>query len=279
MVTKKGCEKNMSELARKFEKDIIKSYRKDIWSKFIKGIKKYKLIEDGDKIAIAMSGGKDSLLLAKLFQELKKHPLMDIEIEFISMDPGYSDENLEIHFANAKALGIPLNIERSDIFKIVDHISTKSPCYMCARMRRGFLYNMAKEKGCNKLALGHHFDDVIETTLMNMFYTGSVRTMLPKLQSENFEEISLIRPMYLIKEKDIIRLMKANNIKTMDCGCEINQDPSSTKRQEIKAMIKNLKLNTDEIDKNIFRAAENVELDGIVSYVQNKKRYNRYEED
>ncbi len=269
----------MSELIKKFEKDIIKAYRKDIWSKFIKAIKKYDLIEDGDKIAVAMSGGKDSLLLAKLFQELKRHPLMDFELEFISMDPGYSDDNLKLHFQNAEKLGIPLNIERSDVFKIVDHISSKSPCYMCARMRRGFLYNMAAEKGCNKLALGHHFDDVIETTLMNMFYAGSVRTMLPRLDSENFEGLKLIRPMYLIKEKDIVRLMKANNITTMDCGCEINKDPSSTKRQEVKALIKQLKRNTDEVDKNIFRAAENVDLDGIVSYVHKKKRYNRYEEE
>lgn len=269
----------MSEIIKKFEKDIIKTYRKDIWAKFIKANKKYKLIEEGDKIAIAMSGGKDSLLLAKLFQELKRHPLMNFEIEFISMDPGYSDDNLKLHFANAEKLGIPLNIEKSNIFKIVDHISNDSPCYLCARMRRGFLYNMAKEKGCNKLALGHHFDDVIETTMMNMFYTGTFRTMLPKLTSENFDGLELIRPMYLIKEKDIIRIMKANNINTMDCGCEINTEPSSTKRQEIKRLIKTLKMDSEDIDKNIFKATENVDLDGVVSYIQDKKRYNRYEEE
>lgn len=269
----------MSEIIKKFEKDIIKTYRKDIWSKFIKGIKKYNLIQEGDKIAVAMSGGKDSLLLAKLFQELKKHPLMDFEVEFISMDPGYNDKNLELHFENARKLGVPLNISKSRIFEIVDTVESKSPCYMCARMRRGFLYNMAREKGCNKLALGHHFDDVIETTLMNVFYAGTFRTMLPKIESENFEELSLIRPMYLIKEKDIIRLMNANNIKTMDCGCEINTDPSSTKRQEIKAMIKEMKKHNKEIDKNIFRAAENVDLDGIARYIQNKKEYDRYEEE
>lgn len=269
----------MNDLTKKFEKDIIKAYRKDIWSKFIKGIKKYNLIQDGDKIAVAMSGGKDSLLLAKLFQELKKHPLMDFELEFISMDPGYNEQNLEIHFENARKLGVPLNIEKSRIFEIVDNSDMKAPCYMCARMRRGFLYNMAREKGCNKLALGHHFDDVIETTLMNMFYAGTFRTMLPKITSENFEELELIRPMYLIKEKDIVRLMKANNIKTMDCGCEINTDPTSTKRQEIKAMIKAMKLDNEDIDKSIFRAAENVDLDGIARYTQNKKEFNRYEEE
>ena len=190
----------MSELIKKFERDIIKTYRKEIWSKFIKGIQKYSMIEEGDKIAIAMSGGKDSLLLAKLFQELQKHPLKKFEIEFISMDPGYSKENLDLHFANAKKLGVPLNISESNIFKIVEKISNDYPCYMCARMRRGFLYNMAKEKGCNKLALGHHFDDVIETSLLNMFYAGSISTMLPKLKSDNFEGLELIRPMYLVKE-------------------------------------------------------------------------------
>jgi tRNA(Ile)-lysidine synthase TilS/MesJ len=269
----------MSDLTNKFEKDIIKTYRKDIWSKFIKGIKKYNLIEEGDKIAVAMSGGKDSLLLAKLFQELKKHPLMDFELEFISMDPGYNDRNLELHFENARKLGVPLNIAKSHIFEVVDNSNMKSPCYMCARMRRGFLYNMAREKGCNKLALGHHFDDVIETTLMNLFYAGTFRTMLPKITSENFEELELIRPMYLIKEKDIVRLMRANDITTMDCGCEINRNPSATKRQETKALIKTLKLNYKGIDKNIFRAAENVDLDGIARYTQNKTEFNRYEEE
>lgn len=269
----------MSEVYNKFEKDIIKTYRKEIWSRFIKGIKKYNLIEEGDKVAIAMSGGKDSLLLAKLFQELKRHPLMDFEIEFISMDPGYDKENLKLHYENSEKLGVPFNIDQSQIFKIVDHMEMKNPCYMCARMRRGFLYNMAKEKGCNKLALGHHFDDVIETTMMNMLYAGTFRTMLPKLKSENFEGLELIRPMYLIREKDIRRIMKANNIVTMGCGCELNTNPSSTKRQEVKELIKSLKMTNDDIDKNIFRAAENVDLDGIVSYVQEKKRYNRYEEE
>lgn len=268
----------MSDLTNKFEKDIIKTYRKDIWSKFIKGIKKYNLIQEGDKIAVAMSGGKDSLLLAKLFQELKRHPLMNFELEFISMDPGYSKRNLELHFENARNLGIPLNIAKSQIFEIVDNSDMKSPCYMCARMRRGFLYNMAREKGCNKLALGHHFDDVIETTLMNVFYAGTFKTMLPKITSENFDEIELIRPMYLIKEYDIIRLMKANDIKTMDCGCEINRNPSATKREEIKAMIKTLNLHSKGIDKSIFRAAENVDLDGVARYVQNNEEHNRYEE-
>ena len=268
----------MNDIIRKFESDIIKKYRKDIWSKFIKAIKKYNLVEEGDRIAIAMSGGKDSLLLAKLFQELMKHPHMKFEIEFISMDPGFSKDNLDMHFENAEKLGVPLNIECSNIFKIVEKISNDYPCYMCARMRRGFLYNMAKESGCNKLALGHHFDDVIETSLMNMFYAGTIRTMLPKLPSENFEGLELIRPMYMIKEKSIIALMKSNNIITMDCGCEINVCSTSSKRSEVKNLIKQLKRTSEDVDKNIFRALENIDLDGVVSYTQNKKRMNRYDE-
>lgn len=267
----------MKDISKKFERDIIKTYRKDIWSKFIKTIQKYDLIQEGDKIAIAMSGGKDSLLMAKLFQELKKHPLKNFEIEFISMDPGYSEENLKLHFENAEKIGVPLNIDKSNIFKIVEKISNEYPCYMCARMRRGFLYNMAKEKGCNKLALGHHFDDVIETSLLNMLYAGSIQTMLPKLPSENFEGIELIRPMYMIKEKDIIRIMKANDLETMDCGCEITVCSTSSKRYEVKQLIKKLKQTSPDIDKNIFRALENVNVDKIVSWTYEGKKHNRYE--
>ena len=268
----------MKEQIEKFERDIIKTYRKDIWSKFIKAIQKYNLVEEGDKIAIAMSGGKDSLLLAKLFQELKKHPLKNFEIEFISMDPGFNKENLDLHYKNAEALGVPFNLEPSNIFQIVEKISKEYPCYMCARMRRGFLYNMAKERGCNKLALGHHFDDVIETSLLNMFYAGSIQTMLPKLQSDNFEGLELIRPMYLIKEKDIKRIMQANNIETMDCGCEITVCRTSSKRYEIKQMIESLRKTSPDIDKNIFRAMENVNVDKIVSWTYNGEKYNRYKE-
>ena len=267
----------MNEIIRKFEKDIIKTYRRDIWSKFIKGIKEYNLIEEGDKIAIAMSGGKDSLLLAKLMQELQRHPLKNFEIEFISMDPGFSDENLRQHFENAERLGIPVNINKSNIFKIVEKISNDYPCYMCARMRRGFLYNMAKEKGCNKLALGHHFDDVIETSMLNILYAGSIQTMLPKLKSDNFEGIELIRPMYLVKERDIKRIMKANNIITMDCGCEISVCNTSSKRYEVKQLIAKLRETSPDIDKNIFRALENVNLDKIVSWTQDGKKINRYD--
>ena len=267
------------ELTKKFEKDIIKKYRSGLWTKFIKGIKKYNLIEEGDKVAIAMSGGKDSLLLAKLFQELKKHPIMNFDIEFISMDPGFNEENLKLHFENAEKLGVPLNIEKYDVFKIVDKIAKDYPCYMCARLRRGFLYSQAKEKGCNKLALGHHFDDVIETTMLNVLYAGSFKTMLPRVKSMNFEGLELIRPMYLIKEDDIIRLMKSNEIETMDCGCEITVCRTSSKRWEVKELIKSLKEKSPDIDKNIFRSAENVNLDGIYRYIKDGKEHFVYEDE
>lgn len=260
-----------------FERDIIKKYRKEIWSKFIKALKKYDLVQEGDRIAVAISGGKDSLLLAKLFQELKKHSTVNFEIEFISMDPGFSEENLKLYFCNVEKLGIPLNIERSNIFDIIGTIAKDYPCYMCARMRRGYLYKMAQDRGCNKLALGHHFDDVIETTLMNVLYAGSFGTMLPKLKSKNFIGLELIRPMYLIKEKDIIRLMKSNNLDTMNCGCELQACRISSKRNEMKKLIETLKLNSPDIDKNIFRAAENVNLDNVVRWTQNGKEHSFYD--
>jgi len=264
--------------ARKFEKDIIKTYRKDIWSKFIKGIKQYNMIETGDKVAVAMSGGKDSLLLAKLFQELKKHPLVDFELEFISMDPGYSPFNLELHKANSEKLGVPMNIEDSSIFEIVEKNAKDYPCYLCARMRRGFLYNLAKEKGCNKLALGHHFDDVIETTLLNVLYAGTFKTMLPKVKSQNFEGLELIRPMYLIKEKDIIRLMEANDIHSMNCGCVVASGKTSSKRKEVKDLIKEMKKNFKDVDKCIFKAADNVNLDSVIGYSKNGIKHSFYDD-
>ncbi|MFK5883740.1 MAG: ATP-binding protein [Candidatus Izemoplasma sp.] len=265
-------------VSKQLEKDIIKKYRKDIWSKFIKGIKKYNLIEDGDRVAVAMSGGKDSLLLAKLFQELQKHPLVKFELVFISMDPGYSDENLQLHKDNSERLNVPLNIEKSNIFNILDNTAKDFPCYLCARMRRGFLYNMAKEKGCNKLALGHHFDDVIETTMLNLMYSGTFKTMLPKIKSKNFEGLELIRPMYLIKEKDIIRIMESNAVYSMDCGCSVASGRVSSKRTEIKQLIREMKKGFKDVDKSIFRAAENVNLDSIVSYTKDGERFSFYDD-
>lgn len=260
-----------------FERDIIKKFRPGIWAKFIKGIKKYNMVQEGDKIAVAMSGGKDSLLLAKLFQELKRHPLVNFELVFISMDPGFSEDNLEMHFKNAEKLNVPLNIEKSNIFKILRKMGKDNPCYMCARLRRGALYTMAQENGCNKLALGHHFDDVIETTMMNMIYAGTFKTMLPKIKSKNFEGLELIRPMYLIKEKEIIKLMEANNIVTMDCGCELQACRVSSKRREMKNLIKSLKETFSGSDQNIFHAAENVNLDSIARWTKDGKEYSFYD--
>ncbi|QMS84969.1 tRNA 2-thiocytidine biosynthesis TtcA family protein [Candidatus Xianfuyuplasma coldseepsis] len=262
-----------------FERDIIKTYRKQLWSPFIKAIKKYKLIEEGDKVAVAVSGGKDSLLLAKLFQELQKHPLMKFDVEFISMDPGYNEINRTLQEENSHKLGISLTVEPSNIFTIVEKIANDYPCYMCARMRRGFLYNMAQKLGCNKLALGHHFDDIIETTMLNILYSGNFRTMLPKVPSKNFENMELIRPMAFIKESDIIKIMKNNSIETMDCGCEIQVCSVSSKRQRVKQLIRDLKQETDEIDRNIYKAAENVDLDGIIGWIEaDKERKTRYDE-
>ena len=265
-------------LTKQFERDIIKKYRGGLWAKFIKGIQKYNMIQEGDKIAVAMSGGKDSLIMAKLFQELKKHPLVNFELVFISMDPGFNDENLKLHFSNAEMLGVPLNIQPSNVFNIVKKIAKDYPCYMCARLRRGFLYNYAQEQGCNKLALGHHYDDVIETTMMNILYAGTVKTMLPKLKSENFENLELIRPMYMIREYDILRIMKANNITTMDCGCELTGCNVASKRYETKQLIKKLKETNDVVDKNIFRAAENVNLDSIYRFVKDGNEHTIYDD-
>ena len=189
------------EKYKEIEKSIIKKYRKEIWSKFVKAVKEYELIEENDKIMVCISGGKDSFLLAKCFQEIIKHGKFKFEAHYVVMNPGYKKENIELIKKNAEELNIPIEIFESDIFEVVDTISSESPCYLCARMRRGFLYNKAKELGCNKIALGHHFDDVIETTLLSMFYGSEIKTMMPKLHSTNFEGLELIRPLYLIKEQ------------------------------------------------------------------------------
>ncbi len=259
-----------------FERDIIKMYRKQLWTSFIKGIKEYNLIEDGDKIAVAISGGKDSLLMAKLFQELQKQKVYDIEVVYIAMDPGFNEINKQLLIKNTTKLGIPIEIKKSNIFEVAGKIARDYPCYICARMRRGFLYNAAKEEGCNKLALGHHFDDIIETSLMNMFYSGMIRTMLPKLKSDNFENMELIRPMCLIRESDIEKIMKKNNIFTMDCGCEIHACSISSKRQRVKKLIKELSLETKDLEKNIFRSMENVDLEGIIGWISNGEKVSRY---
>lgn len=259
------------ELKESFERDIIKKYRRFLWAKFIKALQEYKLIEPGDKVAVAVSGGKDSLLLAKLMQEVKKHGDFDFDIEYIAMNPGFSDENKELLLRNCQILGIDVKLYDSNVFEVANKLSPKQPCYMCARMRRGFLYTKAKELGCNKLALGHHFNDVIETTMMNILYAGSFKTMVPKLKAENFENIELIRPMYFIKEKDIKRIMKAHDIHTMNCGCSVASGNLPSKRREVKELIEKLLETSDVIDQNIFKSVENVNISGILGYKDEDK--------
>lgn len=248
------------------ERSIIKSYRKHIWSKFIKAIKEYDLIQDGDKIAVAISGGKDSLLLAKLFQELQKHGDRNFEVAFIAMDPGYHDEIRVLLEENCKYLNIPVQIYDADIFDVADKIAKDYPCYMCARMRRGSLYGKAQELGCNKLALGHHYNDVIETTMLNLLCAGSIKTMMPKLKAQNFENMDLIRPMYLIEEKYIERFIRNSGIVPLNCACMVAAKKIGNKRFEIKDLIEKLSEDFQNVDRNIFRAMENVNMDTIIGW-------------
>ncbi len=258
----------MSDLIQEVERSLIKRYRKDLWSNFVKAIKEYKMIEPNDKIAVAISGGKDSLILAKLMQEIKRHGDMPFELEFISMNPGFTEENLHILTENCQKLGIPVKIKESNVFQVAKKMSKEgqTPCYMCARMRRGFLYGYAKELGCNKLALGHHFNDVIETTLINILYAGSFKTMVPKVHAENFPDMELIRPLFFVKEDAIKKFMNYHNIHTMNCGCEVAKGDIPSKRKEVKNLIKDLKLKSDIIDQNIFKSAANVNLGAILGY-------------
>lgn len=257
------------EKKEKIELSIRKKFHKEIFSKFTKAINEYDLIAPHDKIAVCISGGKDSMLLAKLFQELKRHNKMDFELVFLVMNPGYNVENAELIKENAKIMGVPITEFESQIFENVEHIE-KSPCYICARMRRGYLYAKAKELGCNKIALGHHYDDVIETILMGMLYGGQVQTMMPKLHSSNFEGMELIRPMYLIREKDIKHWRDYNELRFLQCACKFTAEVSDlvaeSKRQEVKRLIAELEKNEPQIVSNIFKSVENVNLSTIIAY-------------
>lgn len=259
------------EKYEEIEKTITKSYRKEIWKKFVQAIVEFEMIAPGDKIGVCISGGKDSMLMAKCFQELKKHKKMQFDIEFIVMNPGYNKENLEKIINNSKILNIPIDIFETDIFGRVEYIDDH-PCYLCARMRRGYLYERAKALGCNKIALGHHFNDVIETTLMGMLYGAQMQTMMPRVKSTSHPGMELIRPMYFIKEDDIIRWCKRNNLEFIRCACKITEknhsenDELGSKRQEVKLLIKELKKTYDNIDINIFRSSQNVNLDTLISY-------------
>lgn len=255
------------------ERSIIKSYRKHIWSKFIKAIKEYQLIEDGDKIAVSISGGKDSLLMAKLFQELYRYGNRNFELEFIAMDPGYHPDIRKLLEENCDYLNIPVRIFHTDVFKVADKVAGDYPCYMCARMRRGALYGKAQELGCNKLALGHHFNDVIETTMLNLLCTGSIKTMMPKLKAQNFENMELIRPLYLIEEEYIKRFIQNSGIWPLNCACMVAAKKIGNKRFEIKELIENLKSTFVNVDINIFRALENVNLDNVLSWKKCGKKH------
>ncbi len=265
------------EAYKEIERSIITKYRKDIWSKFVKAIEKYKLIEENDCIMVCISGGKDSFLLAKCVQELKRHGKVKFNVHYVVMNPGYRKVNYDLIVDNSKKLNIPIEIFDSDIFEIVDNVE-KSPCYLCARMRRGYLYSKAKELGCNKIALGHHFDDVIETTLLSMFYGSEIKTMMPKLHSDNFEGIELIRPLYLVKENDIISWKNFNKLTFLNCACRFTENskknPTSSKRLEIKNLIRNLKKVNKNIDNNIFKSTDNVNLNCITGYKKGLERYN-----
>lgn len=256
---------------QEIERNLSTKYRKDIYSKFLKAVKDYELISDNDKIMVCISGGKDSFLLAKCVQQLQLYGKTKFEARYVVMNPGYSDYNLKNTIKNAEILNVPIEIFNTDIFEIVNNIDSKSPCYLCARMRRGHLYNKALEIGCNKIALGHHFDDVIETTLLSMFYGAEVKTMMPKLHSDNFEGVDLIRPICLVKEKNIISWANYNKLNFINCACcftenNFNNDEGTSKREEIKEIIQNLKKNNKEIDNNIYKAMENVNLNCIIGW-------------
>ena len=267
--------KEADDLCEHVELSIRKKFKKKIWSKFTKAVREYELVKEGDRIAVCISGGKDSMLMAKLFQELKRHNKFNFEVKFLVMDPGYSPENRKVIEENARKMKIPIQIFESNIFESVFEIE-KSPCYICARMRRGYLYNFAQQMGCNKIALGHHYDDVIETILMGMLYSAQVQTMMPKLHSTNFEGMELIRPMYLIREDDIKAWRDYNDLHFIQCACKFtdtcttcNNEENQSKRMEIKKLIAELKKTNPFVEGNIFKSVENVNLSTIIAYKQN----------
>ncbi len=264
---------------KEIERSIIKTYRKSIWRKFVKGINTYKMINEGDKIAVCISGGKDSMLMAKCIQEIHRHGVVKFDVEYLVMDPGYNPMNRKRIEDNARTLGLPIHIFETDIFnsvaKVEDH-----PCYLCARMRRGYLYKEAQKLGCNKIALGHHFDDVIETILMGMLYGAQIQTMMPKLHSTNHPGMELIRPLYMVKEKDIIAWAKKNDLQFIQCACRFTDSCTScnsevkSKRQEMKELIAQFRKTSPYIEKNIFNSVQNVNLSTIIGYHDGDREYN-----
>lgn len=262
------------EKYKEIERSIIKKYRKDIWSRFVKAVIEYELIKENDKIIVCISGGKDSFLMAKCIQELQRHGKYHFDVCYVVMDPGYNEYNRNMIIDNANILNVPIEIFESNIFDVVTETEFKSPCYLCARMRRGFLYSKAKELGCNKIALGHHFDDVIETTLLSMFYGSEVKTMMPKLHSDNFPGLELIRPLYLVKEEAIISWRNFNELTFINCACRFTEGCSiindgTSKRKEIKELIKKLRLVNKNIDSNIFKSMDNINLECVLGTKKN----------
>ncbi len=283
-MSKKYQKGDKMEKYEEIERTIITTYRKTIWAKFIKAITTYKMIQEGDKIAVCISGGKDSMLLAKCLEELKKHGKNNFELEFIVMNPGYQEANKQKIIQNSKILNIPITMFETDIFARVEKM-TDHECYLCARMRRGYLYKKAQELGCNKIALGHHFDDVIETVMMGIIYAGKMQTMMPKLKSTSHPGMELIRPLYFVKEEDIISWKEKNNLDFIKCACKITQrqenseqNGASSKREEIKELIQYLKTKNKNADINIFNSTKNINLDTIISYKKDGKIVNFLDE-
>ena len=280
MKQKEAAEKaGEGSFAKDVEQSLRKKFRKSIWCKFTKAINEYELVKPGDKIAVCISGGKDSMLMAKLFQELKRHNKFDFEVKFLVMDPGYSPANRQVIEENAKRLEIPIEVFESDIFESVYNVE-KSPCYLCARMRRGYLYSHAQKMGCNKIALGHHYDDVIETILMGMLYSAQFQTMMPKLHSTNFEGMELIRPLYLVREADIIHWAQYNDLHFIQCACRFTEGCAScggtekgSKRADVKRLIHSLEQENPYVAKNIFRSVENVNLNTVIGYKKDGVRH------
>lgn len=265
---------------QKIERSIVTDFRRDIWNKFVMGYERYDMIKPGDKIAVCISGGKDSMLLAKCMQHLQKYQGMDIELEFIVMNPGYSDANRQRIIDNAALMGIPIKMFKTKVFDIA-YNAKRNPCYLCARMRRGWLYKFAQDLGCNKIALGHHFDDVIETILMSMVYGGQIQTMMPKLHSRNYAGMELIRPLYMVKEADIIRWVEQNDLHFIRCACRFTESYEGSekkgevsKRQEMKELIAKFRATNPNIENNIFKSVYNVNLRTVIKYEYKGKKYN-----
>ncbi len=259
------------------EKSIIKKYRKTIWRPFTRALNDFSLIDDGDHIAVAISGGKDSLILAKLLQEVQRHGKVQFNLSFLAMDPGYSSSNLETLKKTCNHLDLPLHVYQTELFNSIDQMKVKYPCYLCAKMRRGFLYEQAQSLGANKLALGHHLDDIVETVLMNILYAGNFMTMMPYIKSTNFENMALIRPMYYIEEKSIIQWLNYNDIKALDCACAVSAKKINSTRATVKALIADLARENPNVKKSILKSTENVHLDAILGFKRRAKNY-RYDD-